>query len=32
MQGLWEVSFKKESTRPAPFTLEGGSQVEVGAC
>jgi hypothetical protein len=29
LQGLWELSFKMESTLPSPFTLEGGSQVEV---
>jgi hypothetical protein len=29
MQGLWELSFNKDNTSPAPFALEGGSKVEV---
>jgi hypothetical protein len=29
MQGLWELSFNKDNTLPAPFALEGGSKVEV---
>lgn len=28
-QGLWELSFSKDATSPAPFTLEGGAKVEV---
>jgi hypothetical protein len=28
-QGLWELSFSKDATSPANFTLEGGAKVEV---
>lgn len=28
-KGLWELSFNKDNTSPAPFALEGGSKVEV---